>query len=84
MRKEDKLRLPPQLRVKLPPGFSLKPTPGGYALYLHHDIGSVDLVATYDPATLPQWIEAAALRVVGQLKSPEGWRGLHTVGSPEE
>lgn len=69
MRKEDKIRLPPKLKVKLPQGFHIERKPGEYLLYGsypvvdddHQQKGTMtDLMATFPANTPAQEIEAHA------------------------
>ncbi len=77
MRKEDKVRLPPKLKVKLPRGFQIEEVPEQYALYFsypvvgkdHKPVGTMtDLVATFSGDSTAQEIELYALQAAERLK----------------
>lgn len=77
MRKEDKVRLPAKLKVKLPQGFQIDRIPEQYALYFrypvvnndHKPTGTMtDLVAIFSGDSTPQEIEIYALQAAERLK----------------
>jgi len=78
MRKEDKVRLPAKLKVKLPKGFQIDSVPEQYALYFsypivgedHKSVGTMtDLVAVFSGESTPQEIEIYALQAAERLKA---------------
>lgn len=77
MRKEDKVRLPAELKAKLPKGFRIERVPEQYALYFsypvvnkeHEQVGIMtDLVAMFSGDSTQQEIELYALQAAGRLK----------------
>ena len=63
MRREDKRRMPPRLKLKLPPGYHLECGPDQYMLFadrdVHHGQLSV-LVRTFEVNASPEEIKSAA------------------------
>ena len=63
MRREDKRRVPPRLKVKLPPGYHLEAVPDGYCLYFSYPVGvsrMTNLVCGFTADCTGQEIEAVA------------------------
>lgn len=63
MRREDKNRLPPRLKVSLPPGYHLEAVPDGYQLYFSYPVGTgrmTDLVCGFTADSTREEIEAVA------------------------
>ena len=64
MRREDKRRLPPRLRLKLPPAYHVERSVTGYALYRRDPFGPgtmLRLVCGFTKDTTPGEMEAYAL-----------------------
>ena len=63
MRREDKNRVPPRLKVHLPAGYHLEAVPGGYNLFFSYSVGlgrMTEIAATFPSGSTVQEIEAAA------------------------
>ena len=64
MRREDKKRVSPRLKVRLPSGYYLDAVLGGYRLFFSHSEGiygrMTAMVAAFTPDSTAQEIEAAA------------------------
>jgi hypothetical protein len=76
MRKEDKVRLPPKLKVKLPRGFYLERKPGKYLLYVTYHYRQVtmhDLVGIFTSDTSAEEIEQyAAEKRIERVEKGDG------------
>ena len=78
MRREDKNKLPPRLKVKLPGGYYLERYPGGYSLYRTETWGAHGgtlhtLVMPFKADTPPNIIESYAVgRALGQWLTEGG------------
>ena len=77
MRKEDKVRLPPRLKVKLPDGFHIERKPDEYILYAsypvvdeeHRQTGTMtDLMCVFPASFKAEYIETYALDAAERLK----------------
>mgnify|MGYP001596136036 CR=1 FL=1 len=63
MRREDKNRVPPRLKVALPQGYHLEAIPDAYALYVSRKVGPgrlTTLVCGFTADSTGQEVEAAA------------------------
>ena len=63
MRREDKNRVPPRLKVSLPAGYHLEAVPDGYRLYFSYRLGvgrMTELVCGFTADSSIQEIEAVA------------------------
>lgn len=70
MRREDKNRLPPRLKVRLPPGYHLERVPDAYCLYLKvgFPLGTrrmTTLVYSFPADSTNQEIEGMAQEIEG-------------------
>lgn len=77
MRKEDKVKLPAKLKVKLPTGFHIKRNPGRYLLYGsypvvdedHQQMGTMtDLMGVFPASTTAEQLEISARDAAEKLK----------------
>ena len=55
MRKQDKLQLPPVLKLKLPPGYYVERNPRGYVLY-----GAQEALVAGLPGTMHRYLQGYA------------------------
>lgn len=65
MRREDKNRVPPRLKVRLPPGYHLEAIPDGYCLYHSWPVGAgrmTRLVCGFTANSTREEIEEVARR----------------------
>ena len=63
MRREDKRRVPPRLKVKLPPGYHLEAVPDGYTLYVSYAVPAgrlTTLVCGFTTGSTIQEVETVA------------------------
>lgn len=63
MRREDKRRVPPRLKARLPAGYHLEAVPDGYMLYHSYPFGAgrmTELVCGFTPDSTREEIEAVA------------------------
>ena len=80
MRREDKNKLPPRLKLKLPDGYFLERYPGGYGLYRTKTWGAhggtmTTMVMPFKADTPPNIIESyAAGNALGQQLKEGGTR----------
>lgn len=82
MRKEDKLKLPPKVGVKLRPGFYYKRVPDGYAVYCFRSFGAAalhDLICVLPKDSKAEDIQREAEQVYLRMSTPEGWRGWRSI-----
>ena len=77
MRKEDKLRLPPRLKVKLPSGFYIERQPGQYLLYTsypvvdeqHRPVGTMtDLMGVFPASASAAELETYTVEAADRLE----------------